>query len=228
MPGGFAEDMRRFLPVARKSPTNYVLVSALVIAPALALVGLWDQPTSAPFVLTALGLAATLAGPLLTSRFLAEPNYAVILAWDPRSVPSDWRVVRARYFPAELGPRLADVAGVRALRRGDVALPAVITTRRRAHGQAGPSAVAAHAVVVAVQPVLVRAQDTDGAAHVRRAVARAALAVDVLGDRHATAVVRVTQPGAQAQEQETGQGRGRGPGGSGWSGPGGGSERARP
>ena len=97
-PGGFAEDMRRFLPVARKSPTNYILVSALVIAPVLALVGLWGQPTSAPFVLTALGLAATVAGPLLTSRYLAEPNYAVILAWDPRSVPSDWRTARARYF----------------------------------------------------------------------------------------------------------------------------------
>jgi hypothetical protein len=27
--GGFATDMPRFLPIARRSPTNYVLVSAL-------------------------------------------------------------------------------------------------------------------------------------------------------------------------------------------------------
>jgi len=94
----FAVDMRRFLPTARSSPTNYVLVSALVLAPVVALVGLRDQPGSAPFVLTATGLVLTILGPLLTSRFLAEPNYAVILGWDPEAVPADWEVARARYF----------------------------------------------------------------------------------------------------------------------------------
>jgi hypothetical protein len=95
---GFAEDMRRFLPVARRSPTNYLLVSALLIAPVVALVGLWEQPSGAPFTLTAIGLAATVAGPLLTSRYFAEPNYEVILSWDPDAVPSDWRIARDRYF----------------------------------------------------------------------------------------------------------------------------------
>jgi hypothetical protein len=28
-------------------------------------------------------------GPLLTSRFLAEPNYDEILRWDPAAVPAD-------------------------------------------------------------------------------------------------------------------------------------------
>jgi len=60
---GFVEDMRRFLPIARRSPTNYIL-----------------------------------AGPLLTSRWFAEPNYEVILAWDPEAVPRNWRDARARYF----------------------------------------------------------------------------------------------------------------------------------
>ena len=96
--GGFAEDMQRFLPIARRSPTNYDLASALVIAPVVALVGLWDQPSSAPFILTAIGLATTVLGPLLTSRYFAEPNYEVILGWDPHAVPSDWRSVRDRYF----------------------------------------------------------------------------------------------------------------------------------
>lgn len=95
---GFATDMRRFLPIARRSPTNYILVCALVVAPAVALIGLRHEPTEAPFVLTALGFAATVAGPLLTSRFLAEPNYEVILGWDLEAVPADWRTARARYF----------------------------------------------------------------------------------------------------------------------------------
>jgi hypothetical protein len=39
-PIGFTEDMRRFLPIARRSPTNYVLVLALIASPVIALIGL--------------------------------------------------------------------------------------------------------------------------------------------------------------------------------------------
>ena len=95
---GFTEDMRRFLPIARTSPTNYVLVLAMVAGPVVALVGLWSEAGSAPFLLTAAGLAATVAGPLLMSSRLAEPNYTVILSWDPADVPADWLTARARYF----------------------------------------------------------------------------------------------------------------------------------
>lgn len=77
---------------------GYVLVAALVLAPAVALAGLREDPAGAPFVLTALGLAATVAGPLLTSRFRAEPNYDVILGWDPDAPPANWRAVQAKYF----------------------------------------------------------------------------------------------------------------------------------
>jgi hypothetical protein len=95
---GFTDDMRRFLPIARKSPTNYVLVLAMVAGPVVALVGLRSEAGSAPFLLTAAGLAATIVGPLLMSSRLAEPNYTVILSWDPADVPADWLVARARYF----------------------------------------------------------------------------------------------------------------------------------
>jgi hypothetical protein len=95
---GFVEDLRRFLPIARRSPTNHVLVIAMVCSPVVALVGLRDQAGSAPFVLTAVGLAAVVTGPVLMSRLLAEPNYDVILGWDPAAVPEDWQVARARYF----------------------------------------------------------------------------------------------------------------------------------
>jgi hypothetical protein len=40
--------LRGFLPVARRSPTNYVLVIGLVVAPVVALVGLWDDPGGVP------------------------------------------------------------------------------------------------------------------------------------------------------------------------------------
>jgi len=96
---GFATEMHRFLPVARRSPTNYILVAALLLAPTAALVGLWiEQSSGAAFVLTAAGLMATVTGPLLISRRLSEPNYAVILGWDPQHPPGDWHVARGRWF----------------------------------------------------------------------------------------------------------------------------------
>lgn len=96
--GGFAADLRRFLPIARRSPTNYVIVIGIVLAPAGALIGLGDQPRGVPFVLTAIGLTLTIVGPLLVSRYLAEPNYDAILGWDPDAVPADWQATRRRYF----------------------------------------------------------------------------------------------------------------------------------
>jgi hypothetical protein len=96
---GFTADMRRFLPIARRSPTNHVLVVALLVAPVVALVGLGlERAFGAVFVLTAAGSGATVAGPLLISDRLAEPNYAVILGWDPEHPPDDWRIARARWL----------------------------------------------------------------------------------------------------------------------------------
>jgi hypothetical protein len=95
---GFARFLRAFLPVARHAWFNYVAVVGMVLAPILALVALGDDPGSAPFVLTAIGLALTIAGPLLVSNRLAEPNYDVMLAWDPEAMPADWEAGRHRYF----------------------------------------------------------------------------------------------------------------------------------
>jgi hypothetical protein len=74
------------------------LVAGLVVGPVLALVGLSDDPTGAPFVLTALGLALTVTGPLLVSRLASEPNYDVILGWDPEHLPADWQAARDRWI----------------------------------------------------------------------------------------------------------------------------------
>ena len=70
----FARFLRAFLPTARRAPFNYVAVIGMVVAPIFALVALGDDPGATPFVLTALGLAFTVAGPLLVASRLAEPN----------------------------------------------------------------------------------------------------------------------------------------------------------
>jgi hypothetical protein len=95
---GFREELGLFLPRARKSVTNYVLVIGLVVAPTGALVAMRDNAGDPAFVLTAIGLALTVIGPLLISRFLSEPTYDVILGWRPAEVPDDWRDTRRRYF----------------------------------------------------------------------------------------------------------------------------------
>ena len=95
---GFSSDLGRFLPIARRAPVNYVLVVCLMIAPAAAVVSLWDDRSSAPFALTAIGLALTLIGAFAMSRFLAEPNYDQILAWTPDEPVVDLRTARRRYF----------------------------------------------------------------------------------------------------------------------------------
>jgi hypothetical protein len=92
----FARFLGRFLPIARKVPFNYVAVLGMVFAPVVALFSLDSGET--PFVLTAIGLALTVAGPLLVSNRLSEPNYDVMLAWDPDRMPAWWEAIRRRYF----------------------------------------------------------------------------------------------------------------------------------
>ena len=92
-------DLGRFLPVARRAPTNYVLVVGMVLAPVASLITLRDRTTSATFVLVAIGLALVLIGAVAISRWVAEPNYDVLLGWDPATpLPNGWARARRRYF----------------------------------------------------------------------------------------------------------------------------------
>ena len=95
--GDFARLLRAFLPPARRAPFNYAMVIGMVVSPIVALIAL-GVFAGAPFVLTAIGLGLTVAGPLLVSNRLAEPNYDVMLAWDPDSMPAGWKATRTRYF----------------------------------------------------------------------------------------------------------------------------------
>jgi hypothetical protein len=40
----------------------------------------------------------TVAGPLLVSNRLAEPNSDVMLSWNPDALPEGWESFRRRYF----------------------------------------------------------------------------------------------------------------------------------
>ncbi len=66
--------------------------------PIVALVVLREDPSSAEFVLTLVGLLAFWCGPILTSRFLAEPVYDIFLNWEIDAPPEDWLKARERYF----------------------------------------------------------------------------------------------------------------------------------
>ena len=94
----FARFLADFLPTARRAPFNYIAVIGMVVAPAVALIALAEDAGGAPFVLTATGLALTIAGPLLVSNRLSEPNYDVILGWDPAAMPAGWEGPRNTYL----------------------------------------------------------------------------------------------------------------------------------
>ncbi|MGA9160397.1 MAG: hypothetical protein WB297_05975 [Actinomycetota bacterium] len=94
----FERFLRAFLPVGRKSWFNYVCAIGMAVAPTVALVTLWDDPGSASFVLTAIGLALVIVGVYVVSNMWKEPHYDVMLAWDPGAMPADWEAGRRRYF----------------------------------------------------------------------------------------------------------------------------------
>ncbi len=94
----FERFLRAFLPTARKAWFNYVCAIGMAIAPIVALVTLWDDPGSAPFVLTAIGLAAVIVGVYIISNVWKNPHYDVMLAWDPEAMPADWEAGRRRYL----------------------------------------------------------------------------------------------------------------------------------
>ena len=94
----FERFLRAFLPVGRKAWFNYVCAIGMAIAPIVALVTLWDDKGSAPFVLTAVGLALVIVGVYVVSNVWKEPHYDVMLAWDPDAMPAEWEAGRRHYF----------------------------------------------------------------------------------------------------------------------------------
>jgi hypothetical protein len=75
--------------------------------PIALLVMLRENPGNLPFVLIAAGLLAFWCGPVLTSRFVAQPVYGVFMNWKIDAPPQDWREARDRYFRANVVRGLA-------------------------------------------------------------------------------------------------------------------------
>jgi len=114
--------MQRFLKITRTHPLNYAMVLTSGFMPIAVLVMLRENPGSPAFVLTAVGLLAFWLGPILTSRFVAEPVYGIFMSWEVDAPPEDWRDARDRYFRANvirgLGSAAALVCFVAALGAG--------------------------------------------------------------------------------------------------------------
>lgn len=98
----FALVMQRFLKITRTHPLNYAMVLASGFAPIAVLVMLRGNPTGPTFLLTAAGLLAFWCGPVLISRFVAQPVYGTFMSWEVNAPPRDWREARDRYFRANV------------------------------------------------------------------------------------------------------------------------------
>ena len=94
----FALVMQRFLAIARTHLLNYAMTLISGFVPIATLIILHQHPGSGAFVFTLLGLLAFWAGPILTSRYVAEPLYDVFVDWDADAPPDDWQRARKRYF----------------------------------------------------------------------------------------------------------------------------------
>ncbi len=94
----FERFLRAFLPVGRRAWFNYGCAIGMAVAPIVGLVTLLDDPGSASFILSALGLALVVVGVYVVSNVWKEPHYDVMLAWDPDAMPSAWTAGRRRYF----------------------------------------------------------------------------------------------------------------------------------
>jgi hypothetical protein len=94
----FRNFMGGWLRFARKAWFNYVCALGMAIAPIVALVALWGDWSSAPFVLTAIALALVIVGVYVVSNVWKEPHYDLMLAWDAEAMPEAWEAGRQRYF----------------------------------------------------------------------------------------------------------------------------------
>jgi hypothetical protein len=106
----FALVMQRFLKITRTHPLNYAMVLISGLAPIAVLVMLRYNPDSFAFLLTTAGLIAFWCGPILTSRFVAQPVYGVLLGWETDAPPQDWLEARDRYFRANVVRGLGSAA----------------------------------------------------------------------------------------------------------------------
>jgi hypothetical protein len=94
----FMEKFLRYADNGLGKVFNYAWSGGTTIASIVALVLLWDDPGTASFVLTAIGLGLVIVGILVVSNAWKTPTYKMILAWNPEALPGEWEAGRQRYF----------------------------------------------------------------------------------------------------------------------------------
>jgi hypothetical protein len=94
----FMEKFLRYADNGLGKVFNYAWSGGTTIASIVALVLLWDDPGTASFVLTAIGLGLVIVGILVVSNAWKTPTYKMILAWNPEALPAEWEAGRQRYF----------------------------------------------------------------------------------------------------------------------------------
>jgi hypothetical protein len=112
----FAQFLRRFLTLARKSPFNYIVVIGMVVAPAAALIAT-DDAGGTPFILTAIGLACTLGGNAVVSNRIARAELRPDARLGSRSHARGLGGGTAVLLQAQLDPRALHLGGIRSLSR---------------------------------------------------------------------------------------------------------------
>jgi hypothetical protein len=94
----FMEAFLRYADNGLGKTFNLAWSLGMFLFPIVAIVLLWDDPGSASFVLTAIGLGIVVVGVIIISNAVKTPHYKVMLAWDPDDMPADWEAGRRKYF----------------------------------------------------------------------------------------------------------------------------------
>jgi hypothetical protein len=95
---GFMESFLRYADQSWGKAYNLAWSLGMFLLPVVAVVLLWDERGSTAFVLTAVGLVIVFLGVIVVSNAVKTPHYKVMLAWDPRAMPPDWKAGRDKYF----------------------------------------------------------------------------------------------------------------------------------
>jgi hypothetical protein len=94
----FMETFLRYAGHGLGKAYNLAWSLGMTVGPIVTLILLRDDPSSASFVLTAIGLGVVIVGVDIVSNVWKTPTYNLILSWHPEALPADWQAGQRRYF----------------------------------------------------------------------------------------------------------------------------------
>lgn len=93
----YAEQMQRFLQVARRAPLNIILMCTSLLAPIPTLFGFYQSSNWLAFGQVLCGVTIFFIGMFLVSRFFNEPLYDEISSWSIKEPPVNWQTTRQKW-----------------------------------------------------------------------------------------------------------------------------------